>query len=103
MVLACASAFAAEGGKVGSSVRSVNEVAGRASASPAVVGGHAVNTKDNPAVSEVYGRGNQLSRASAATIGVGALEVGDFGRESSNLAKAHTKPGVSDTTVASVR
>ena len=103
IALASAGAFAADTGKVGSAGRFVNEVQGRASAASPSVGARSVNTTSGSAVSEVYGRGNKMSAASGAPIGVGSLDVGDFGRGSSTLARANEKPGAPDTTVASAK
>ena len=75
IALASAGAFAADTGKVGSAGRFVNEVQGRASAASPSVGARSVNTTNGPAVSEVYGRGNKMSAASGAPIGVGSLDV----------------------------
>lgn len=100
IALASAGAFAADSGNVNSSGRSVNEVLGRASGSLPNTGIRAVNTKGLPAVSEVYGRGSQMSGGAGAAIGIGAMEVGDFGRGSGALAAANGKRGPSDVTVA---
>ena len=100
IALASAGALAADIGKVNSGGRSVNEVQGRASGSLPGAGTRAVNTTSLPAVSEVYGRGNQMSGGSGAAIGIGAMDVGDFGRGSSTLATAHGKQGARDVTVA---
>lgn len=103
IALASAGALAAEGGKVGSGGRSVNEVQGRASESSPAAGVRSVNTTALPAVSQVYGRGSQMSAAPGAPIGIGAADVGDFGRASNTLATAHGKPGTQDATVALAR
>ena len=100
IALASVGAPAAEGGKVGSGGRSVNEVQGRASESSPAAGVRSVNTAALPAVSEVYGRGSQMSAAPAAPIGVGAADVGDFGRASNTLATARGKAGMQDATIA---
>jgi hypothetical protein len=100
IALASAGALAADVGQVNSGGRSVNEVQGRASASLPNAGTRAVNTTGLPPVSEVYGRGNQMSGASGTAIGVGAMDVGDFGRGSSTLATAHGTRGTGDVTVA---
>ena len=100
VILASAGALAAETGKVGSGGRSVNEVQGRSSASSTVAGGRSVNTATLPAVSEVVGRASQMSSGSGAPIGIGAADVGDFGRASGALATAHGKSGTQDATVA---
>lgn len=102
IALASAGAFAADSGNVNSGGRSVNEVHGRSSGSLPGTASHSVNTAGLPAVSEVYGRGNQNSGAPGAAIGIGATDVGDFGRGSSTLAARGT-PGKRDVTVASTR
>jgi hypothetical protein len=99
IALASAGAPAAENGKVNSGGRSVSEVQGRASASLPGTGIGAVSTTGLPGVSEVYGRGNQMSGGAGAAIGIGAMDVGDFGRGSSTLA-AHGKPGAHDVSIA---
>ena len=65
IALASAGALAADSGNVNSGGRSVNEVLGRASASLPDTGIRAVNTAALPPVSEVYGRGNQMSGGAA--------------------------------------
>ena len=64
------------------------------------VAARSVKTADSPAVSEVFGRGSQVSRAPGASVGLGSLDVGDFGRGSGVLAKASAKPGAADTAIA---
>jgi hypothetical protein len=103
VALASAGAFAADTGKVGSGGRSVNEVHGRASAASPSVGGRSVSTAESPAVSEVYGRGSQMSKAPGGSVGVGALDIGDFGRGSSGLARKNGKPVATDTELASAK
>jgi hypothetical protein len=100
VAMASAGALAADTGKVGSGSRSVNEVQGRASAASPNVAARSVSTADSPAVSDVSGRGSQTSKAPGASVGVGSLDVGDFGRGSGVLAKASVKPGAADTAVA---
>jgi hypothetical protein len=100
VALASAGAFAADTGKVSSGGRSVNEVQGRASAASPSVGARSVSTADSPAVSEVYGRGSQMSTAPGASVGIGSLDIGDFGRGSGVLARANGKPGAANTAVA---
>jgi hypothetical protein len=100
IVLVSAGALAAEAGKLGSSGRSVNEVQGRSSESSTVAGGRSVNTATLPAVSEVVGRASQMSAASGAPVGIGAADVGDFGRASGTLVTAHGKSGTQDASVA---
>jgi phage terminase large subunit-like protein len=103
IALASAGALAADIGNVNSGGRSVNEVLGRASGSLPGIGVRAVNTTALPPVSEVYGRGNQMSGGAGAAIGTGAMDVGDFGRGSGTLAAAHGKHGASDVSVASTK
>lgn len=103
IALASAGAVAADIGKVNSGGRQVNEVQGRASDSLHGAGNRTVNTTGLPAVSEVYGRGNQMSGAPGAAIGIGATEVGDFGRGSDSLAATHGKQGARDITVATTK
>jgi hypothetical protein len=55
----------ADSGNVNSGGRSVNEVQGRASGSLPGARTRAVNTTGLPAVSEVYGRGSQMSGGAA--------------------------------------
>ena len=54
-------------------------------------------------MSEVIGRGNQTAKASGAPIGIGATEVGDFGRSSMILAKTKGKQGQEDISVAATK
>jgi hypothetical protein len=103
IALASAGALAADSGNVNSGGRSVNEVLGRASASLPDTGIRAVNTAALPPVSEVYGRGNQMSGGGGAAIGIGAMDVGDFGRGSGALATANGKHGTRDVSVASTK
>jgi hypothetical protein len=99
ITLASAGVLAADVGNVNSAGRSVNEVHGRASGSLPGAGRRSVNTTAQPAVSEVYGRGNQMSGAPGSAIGLGAADVGDFGRGSNTLAARGTQ-GKRDVTVA---
>lgn len=103
ITLASAGVLAADVGNVNSAGRSVNEVQGRASGSLPGARTRAVNTTGLPAVSEVYGRGNQMSGGTGAAIGTGAMDVGDFGRGSGTLATANGKHGTRDVTVASTK
>lgn len=103
VALTSAGAFAADTSKVASGGRSVNEVHGRASAASPSVAARSVTTAYSPAVSDVYGRGSQMTKAPGTSVGIGALDVGDFGRGSIILAKKNGKPGEADNAVASAQ
>ena len=99
VTMASAAAFAADGGKVNAGGRSASEVQGRASGPTSGAADHAVRAAGLQPASEVFGRGSQSARGTGASIGIGATDVGDFGRSSMTLAKAKSKDA-SELTVA---
>ena len=97
---ACANAMAGEAGKVSSGNPSTNDVLGRASASPSTVQAQPVRRTGPRFVSEVLGRGNPPVRDAGASITTGSLDVGDFGRSSTNLAGTARRGAAADFEVA---
>ena len=101
--LASADGLAVDVGNVGAGDRSSNDVQGRASASTAGVGARSVHVAVPRPVSEVVGRGNQTVKETGAPVLAGAMEVGDFGRGSTILARTKGKSGKDDIAAAATR
>jgi len=81
-VLAVVSAGVLAEGSVGSAAGKVDQVYGRASAIPATAIESAVHVTRKAAVSEVDGRGSQISTAGADRVDASQTGVGHFGRSS---------------------
>ena len=87
LALASAGALAAGSGNVNSSGGMVNEVQGRAAGASPGGQGKAVHVASKAAVSDVNGRGSQISNASPIRVDASATDVGHFGRGSAPMAK----------------
>ena len=71
----------------------VNEVQGRAAGTLSGTQGKAVHIAGKTGVSEVNGRGSQISNATSAAVDASETDVGHFGRGSGPMVKAKQPQG----------